>query len=149
MKPLWPKEVQESIDRTRQMGEELKTLSADLIKKKVMKNEISELCYQTSDKIVNILDGLGYSSERKPSYENELRDLIAIEVRRSINETGIMFYNNVAMVPISKEEVKKANERENDEIQKLFNWQTKPHCCGGFEGACSCSDEKTNDNPTA
>jgi|ERR1035437_3577746 hypothetical protein len=90
-----------------------------------MSDKISGLCYKTSDKIIDILDGLGYSSERKPSYENELRDLVAIEVRRNINEVGVMFYNNVAMVPI-----------ENSK------------CCGGFEGACSCSGERNNNEET-
>ena len=85
-----------------------------------MKNGISELCYKTSDKILSILDGLGYSSKRKPSYENELRDLIAIEVRRGINDVGVLFYNNVSMVPISKEERQKQYDMENAEIQKLF-----------------------------
>jgi|ERR1035437_609341 D-serine deaminase-like pyridoxal phosphate-dependent protein len=115
MKPVWPKEVQDSIDKTRRMGEELKAES-QLLKVKIMSNTtVSELCYQTSDKIIDILDELGYSVERKPAYPTLLRDLIAIEVRRSINSAGVLFYNNVAVEPISPP------EQTDDEIKKSFN----------------------------
>src|ERR1035437_2518337 len=96
------------------MGEELKAES-QLLKVKIMSNTtVSELCYQTSDKILNLLGQLGFSTEAKPAYEGLLRDLVAIEVRRSINSAGVLFYNNVAVEPIS------SPKQTDDEIKKSF-----------------------------
>lgn len=75
-----------------------------------MNDKVTESCFKTSDRILNVLEGLGYSSERKPSYEGELRDLIAIEVRRNINDVVTEFYNSVAVKPIS---VTENNEETN------------------------------------
>ena len=83
-----------------------------------MSDKISGLCYKTSDKIIDILDGLGYSNEKKPSYENELRDLVAIEVRRNINEVVTVFYNSEAVMPIVP------LEQTNDEIKKSLDEET-------------------------
>lgn len=90
-----------------------------------MKNEVMESCYKTSDKIIIILDGLGFASERKPSYENEVRDLIAIEVRRNINDVVTAFYNSVAVTPLPEVETEITTGAP----------ETKEECCGG---GCGC-----------
>jgi hypothetical protein len=59
--------------------------------------EFTQISYKTADSIISTLEELGFTSERKPSYKNELRDLIAIRVRQSINETGKLFYTNVSV----------------------------------------------------
>lgn len=65
-----------------------------------MNEIVSKQCYDAADKILVILDGLKYTSERKPAYDGELRDLIAIEVRRNVNDVVTGFYNSVAVEPI-------------------------------------------------
>ena len=46
----------------------------------------NQLCYNASDKIITILEELGYTTERKPNYSDELKDLITIEIRRTIEK---------------------------------------------------------------
>jgi len=89
-------------------------------------DKILERCFATSDKILNILNGLKYTSERKPSYENELRDLIAIEVRRNVNVVVADFYNSVAVVPVPNEAEVITGATETEE-----------GCCGG---GCGCHE---------
>ena len=55
----------------------------------------SQLCYKTTDKILNVLEELGYTTERKPSYPNELRDLIAIEICRAIKVVDSTLQENL------------------------------------------------------
>jgi len=76
-----------------------------------MNKEVSEKCYQSADKIIKILEGMGYSTETKPAYENLLKDLITIEIRRFVSDIATTFYNNVALSPIEKQF---PNEKTND-----------------------------------
>ena len=39
--------------------------------------EALQSCYKTTDNILEILEGLGFTTERKLTYPNEVRDLIA------------------------------------------------------------------------
>jgi len=55
----------------------------------------NQLCYKSSDKIITILEELGYTTERKPSYPNELRDLIAIEICRAIKVVDSTLQENL------------------------------------------------------
>ena len=88
------------------------------------KDKVMERCFATSDKILNILEGLQYTNERKPSYENELRDLIAIEVRRNVNDVVTDFYNNTVVTPMSVEPEVVTGAPETEE--------------GCFGGGCGC-----------
>ena len=47
-------------------------------------NKLMKNCYKAADKTLTILEELGYTSPRKPSYENELRDLMALEIWKNI-----------------------------------------------------------------
>ncbi len=59
--------------------------------KNILPDILTSKSYMTTDKILDILEKLGYMSERKPSYENELRDLIAIEIRRNSEQLSRLF----------------------------------------------------------
>ena len=56
----------------------------------------NQLCYNASDKIITILEELGYITERKPSYSDELRDLVAIEIRRTVEIANSVMSEEVA-----------------------------------------------------
>lgn len=89
-------------------------------------DKVLERCFATSDKILNILNGLKYTSERKPSYDNELRDLIAIEVRRNVNDVVRDFYNSV-----------QANELADGAEVITGTPETEDGCCGS---GCGCHE---------
>ena len=50
--------------------------------------DTNKLAYSGASKILDILEELGYTSERKPSYQNELKDLVAIEIRRCLEQAA-------------------------------------------------------------
>ena len=93
-----------------------------------MNKEILNKCGKTADKIVNIVEGMGFTTEKRVN-KWELNTLIAIEVRNLLNDVVTDFYKNCALVPVEPEVV----EEEG--------------CCGG---GCGCheekSDEETNTN---
>jgi len=60
------------------------------------KDVVTKQCFNSADKIISILDELKYTSERQPIYEGELRDLIAIEVRRNVNVVAEEFFKSVS-----------------------------------------------------
>jgi len=76
-----------------------------------MNKEIVKKCYGTADKIVGMLTELGYSSERKLTYENELRDIIAIELQRNITDIATIVFYDTALTGCPAPEV---NEETND-----------------------------------
>ena len=47
------------------------------------KTEALQNCYKTADNILEILEGLGFTTERKLTYTEELRDLIALSVMKT------------------------------------------------------------------
>lgn len=69
-----------------------------------MKTEVLNECKKTTDRIINILDGMGYSTEAKPAYPDLLKDLIMIELQRNVTAITTGFYNSVAMVPIENDD---------------------------------------------
>jgi hypothetical protein len=65
-----------------------------------MKTEVLNECKKTADRIINILNGMGYSTDVKPAYPNLLKDLLVIELKRNITAVTTEFYNSVAVVPV-------------------------------------------------
>ena len=45
--------------------------------------ETLQNCYKTADNILEILEGLGFTTEKKLTYPEELRDLIALSVMKN------------------------------------------------------------------
>jgi len=45
--------------------------------------EALQTCYKTADNILEILEGLGFTTEKKLTYPEELRDLVALSVMKN------------------------------------------------------------------
>lgn len=93
-----------------------------------MNSELQKECFNTADKIINILDELGYNTEKVPPYPNLLRDLIAIEVKRNVCNITDMFYHNVMNI----------RSIANDEADVKERIQ-EGGCCGD---GCGCHEEE-------
>jgi hypothetical protein len=56
------------------------------------KSEALQNCYKTADNILEILEGLGFTTERKLTYPEELRDLISLAIMKThySNKIGLL-----------------------------------------------------------
>ena len=96
-----------------------------------MNSELQKECFKTADKILNFLDELGYTTEKVPAYPNLLRDLVAIEVKRTITRAATAFF-----VGSDATEETDVHKRSEEGISESGG------CCGG---GCGCHDEPGDD----
>ena len=67
-----------------------------------MNKQVSDKCNETSMKIIDIIEGLGFTVEDK-SKLYELRALITNEVRHCVSDVVVDFYKNTAIVTVEEE----------------------------------------------
>ena len=67
-----------------------------------MNKEVTNRCANATNKIVNIVEGMGFTTEKRLA-KGELNALVFIEVRRLINDVVTDFYKNAALVPVESE----------------------------------------------
>ena len=68
-----------------------------------MNKQVTSKCENTATKIIEIIDALGFTIEKKPKFY-ELRTLITNEIRHCVSDVATDFYKNVAIVPIEAED---------------------------------------------
>ena len=55
--------------------------------------ETLQTCYKTADNILEILEGLGFTTEKKLTYPEELRDLIALSVMKNNHSNQLSLWD--------------------------------------------------------
>jgi len=73
-----------------------------------MNNQVTDKCNNTTEKIIDIIESLGFTTERK-IMAGGLRALITTEIRRCVSDVVTDFYTNAAIVPVAEEEQKNEN----------------------------------------
>lgn len=73
-----------------------------------MNVEVLNKCGNAADKIINIIDGMGFTTEKHVA-EGELKALITYEVRNLLSSVVTDFYNNAALVPTNVVEDEQTN----------------------------------------
>ena len=76
-----------------------------------MNREVLNQCAKAADKIVNIVEGMGFTTQKRIA-DGELKALITYEVRNVINDVVTDFYKNAALVPVEPE-VDDTDEQNN------------------------------------
>lgn len=69
-----------------------------------MNKEVSNHCVNTANKIVNIVEGMGFTTEKRLA-TGELNALVFRELRQLVNQVVTDFYNNAGLVPTEPEVV--------------------------------------------
>lgn len=77
-----------------------------------MNKEVSDQCVNTANKIVNIVEGMGFTTEKRLA-KGELNALVFRELRQLLNGVVTDFYNNAALVPTEAEVVVVNDEEAN------------------------------------
>ncbi len=83
-----------------------------------MNIEVLNQCGKTADKIIGIIDGMGFTTEKHVA-QGELKALITYEVRNLLSDVVTDFYNKAALVP--------ANVIVPDETENFVNGETNPN----------------------
>ncbi len=73
-----------------------------------MNKQVSDRCEETAMKIINIIEGLGFTVEHKSKFY-ELRTLITNEMRHCVSNVVTDFYKNTAIVPMEEEKNEQTN----------------------------------------
>lgn len=74
-----------------------------------MNKEVSNHCVNTANKIVNIVEGMGFTTEKRLA-KGELNALVFRELRQLLNTVVTDFYKNAALVQTEPEVVESAPE---------------------------------------
>lgn len=83
-----------------------------------MNKETLNKCVKTADRIVNIVEGMGFATEKRVA-EGELNALITVEVRNLLNEVVTDFYKSAALVRAEPEVVESSPELTEQYVGRI------------------------------